>query len=353
MIGSRHVNLSRRRGSIRSGRILRTVLLAGGAGYIGSHTAKYLASRGILPVTFDNLSRGHREAVRWGPFERGDIQDRETLLKAFARHKPEAVLHFAAFAYVEESVREPVLYYRNNVAGTVTLLEAMRESGIGRLVFSSSCATYGVPASLPIREDAPQRPINPYGWGKLMVERMLGDCGNAFGLRHVSLRYFNAAGADPEGEIGEDHDPETHLIPSAILAALGRRPALTVYGTDHPTADGTCVRDFVHVNDLAQAHYLALEYLARGGESDAFNLGNGGGHSIREVIAAVSARAGKAVPVVQSDRRPGDPPALVGSSTKARLVLGWRPAYPSLETLVDTAWKWQSKTKGPGGTAPV
>lgn len=315
-------------------------MLIGGAGYIGSHTAKYLAGKGIRPVVFDDLSRGHRDAVKWGPFENGDIHDRSALLDAFTRHRPDAVMHFAALAYVGESVEDPARYYRNNVSGSLVLLEAMRESGVRHLVFSSSCATYGVPAKLPITEDSEQSPINPYGRTKLMVEKMLGDFDTAYGFPHVNLRYFNAAGADPDGEIGEGHDPETHLIPLAIKAAQGGLPGLTVYGNDYKTPDGTCVRDYVHVHDLAQAHYLAMEYLIQGGPSESFNLGNGDGYSVRKILDAVAAKAGRPFPVEYSRRRPGDPPILVGSSEKARYVLGWKPEFSSLEDIIETAWNW-------------
>jgi UDP-arabinose 4-epimerase len=331
---------------------MRNVMLMGGAGYIGSHTAKYLAGKGILPVVYDNLSRGRLQAVKWGPFVRGDILDKEALRSAFERHRPEAVLHFAALAYVGESGEDPAAYYRNNVTGSLLLMDAMREAGVRNLVFSSSCATYGVPGSLPIREDAPQDPINPYGRTKLMVERALADYDRAYGFPHVCLRYFNAAGADPAGEIGEEHDPETHLIPLAIEAALGRRPALTVYGDDYPTPDGTCVRDYVHVEDLAQAHHLAVEHLLAGRGSGSFNLGNGDGYSVRNILEAVSARAGRPLPVTYAARRPGDPPSLVGSAEKARSVLGWKPAHDSLSDIIGTAWDWHLRRPAPAGPSP-
>lgn len=331
---------------------MKTVMLIGGAGYIGSHAAKYVAGKGLVPVVFDNLSRGHIHAVQWGPFERGDILDRESLLRAFERHRPDAVLHFAALAYVGESVEDPARYYRNNVIGTQILIDAMRESGVSRFVFSSSCATYGVPNSLPIVEDAGQAPINPYGRSKLMIEQMLADYDRAYGFPHVCLRYFNAAGADPAGELGEEHLPETHLIPLAVEAVLGRSPALTVYGDDYPTPDGTCVRDYVHVEDLAQAHHLALEYLAAGGGSDNFNLGNGDGYSIRAVLDAVARVAGRPVPVRYARRRPGDPPALIGSAAKASRVLGWRPRYASLGDIIGSAWSWHSRPRPPESSRP-
>ena len=260
------------------------ILVTGGAGYIGSHVCKTLATAGYLPVVYDNLVYGHPRAVRWGPLEQGDLLDRQRLDEVIARHRPEAVLHFAAYAYVGESVEDPDKYYRNNVAVSLTLLEAMRGHGIGKLVLSCTCATYGVPRTIPIPEHHLQAPINPYGASKLMVERMLRDFEHAYGLRSVALRYFNAAGADPDTEIGEDHDPETHLIPLVLDAALGKRPSITVFGDDYDTPDGTCIRDYIHVTDLADAHVLALEYLEDGGISTAYNLGNGRGFSVRELI---------------------------------------------------------------------
>jgi UDP-arabinose 4-epimerase len=319
------------------------VLLVGGAGYIGSHTAKYLAQRGFLPVVYDDLSRGHREAVKWGPLEIGDIADRARLAEVLARHQPRAVVHFAAFAYVGESVGDPGLYYRNNVAGTISLLEAMRAAGVRHLVFSSTCATYGVPESVPLVEESPQNPINPYGRTKLMIEQVLADYARAYDFRAICLRYFNAAGADPDGEIGEDHDPEPHLIPLVLAAAAGRRPSVSIHGTDYPTRDGTCVRDFIHVTDLAQAHALALRHLLGGGAGVNLNLGNGAGYSVREVIAAAEKVTGKKIPVSLEPRRPGDPPELVGSAAKARAMLGWQPEYPSIETILATAWAWHNR----------
>ncbi len=314
-----------------------TVLVTGGAGYVGSHACKALAKAGFLPVTFDSLERGHADAVRWGPLVRGDILDRAAVAAALAEHRPIAVVHFAAYAYVGESVERPALYYRNNVTGTLTLLEAMLDAGVRNLVFSSTCATYGVPETLPIPEDHPQRPINPYGRTKLVVEGMLRDLEHQ-GLRWVALRYFNASGADPDGELAEDHEPETHLLPLVIDAALGRIPHIQVNGDDYPTPDGTCIRDYIHVSDLADAHVLAMRYLLDGGESTALNLGNGRGASIREVIQAVEAVSGVTVPVRMGPRRPGDPPALVGDPTAAGRVLGWTPQRGDLETIVRDAW---------------
>lgn len=320
-----------------------SVLLVGGAGYIGSHTAKYLAQQGFLPVVYDDLSRGHREAVRWGPLEVGDIADGRRLAEVLARHAPRAVVHFAAFAYVGESVTDPALYYRNNVAGTLSLLEAMRAAGVRHLVFSSSCATYGVPASVPVVEECPQNPINPYGRTKLMIEQVLADYGQAYDLRAICLRYFNASGADPDGELGEDHDPEPHLIPLVLEAAAGRRPSIAIHGSDYPTRDGTCVRDFIHVTDLAQAHALALRHLLAGGASVNLNLGNGAGYSVREVIDAAEKVTGKKIPVTLGPRRPGDPPELVGSAARARALLGWQPQFASIESIIRTAWAWHAR----------
>jgi UDP-arabinose 4-epimerase len=324
----------------------RTVLVTGGAGYVGSHACKALAAAGYHPVVFDNLVYGHERAVRWGPLEQGDISDRVRLDAVIERYRPEAAMHFAAYAYVGESVTDPGKYYRNNVAGTLTLLEAMRDHGIGRLVFSSTCATYGVPDEVPIPESTPQRPINPYGTSKLMVEMMLRDFDAAHGLRSMALRYFNAAGADPDGHIGEMHDPETHLIPLALDAASGRGPALKLFGEDYDTPDGTCVRDYIHVSDLAAAHVLALGVLEREGASDAFNLGTGHGHSVREVIAGVERVTGLPVPHELAPRRPGDPASLVAEAGRSASELGWQPAMSDLDTILATAWAWHQKAHG-------
>ena len=305
----------------------RSVLVTGGAGYIGSHACKALARAGYLPIVYDNLSYGHEWAVKWGPFERGDILDRTRLDEVLARYRPDAVMHFAAFAYVGESVTDPGKYYRNNVVGSLTLLEAMRDLGITKIVFSSSCATYGLPDRLPISEDAPQRPINPYGASKLMVERMLADFGSAHGLVSTALRYFNAAGADPDGEIGEEHDPETHLIPLVLDAASGRRPHITIFGTDYDTPDGTCIRDYIHVADLAKAHVLALQAIEAGTSAHAYNLGNGRGFSVREVINSVERVTGLSVPAMLGERRAGDPAVLVSDASRARKMLSWQPEF--------------------------
>ncbi len=320
-----------------------TVLVTGGAGYIGAHTCKALAAAGHVPVVYDNLVYGHRDAVRWGPFEEGDIQDRARLDEVIARHAPSALIHFAAYAYVGESVTDPGKYYRNNVAGSLNLLETIRDHGIARMVFSSTCATYGMPDSIPIFEDAPQRPINAYGQSKLMVEQMMADFERAHGLRWVALRYFNASGADPDGEVGESHDPETHLIPLILDAAAGRRSAITVFGTDYDTPDGSCIRDYIHVTDLADAHVRALHGLEQGLQSGAFNLGNGTGYSVSEVIAAVERVTGLKVPVELGPRRPGDPARLVGSADRARQILGWQPRFAELDDIIRTAGAWHQK----------
>jgi UDP-arabinose 4-epimerase len=313
------------------------VLVTGGAGYVGSHTCKALAASGIEPVAFDNLSSGHAEAVLWGPLEQGDILDAAALRRTFEKYQPAAVFHFAASAYVSESVIDPSKYYRNNVVGTLQLLESARTAGIGLFVFSSSCATYGLAEDLPIRETTPQRPINPYGRTKLICEQMLADYASGYGMKYVSLRYFNAAGADPERSIGEWHDPETHLIPRALLAAAGRIDHLEVFGDDYPTPDGTCIRDFVHVSDLAEAHVQAFKYLSDGGPGLAANLGSGQGTSIREVLAAVSAVTGRNVPTVFRPRRGGDPPALLADATLAAKCLGFAPRLSDINTMVATA----------------
>jgi UDP-glucose-4-epimerase GalE len=316
------------------------ILVTGGAGYIGSHTCKALSKAGVTPVAFDNLVMGHAGAVKWGPLERGDILDRARLDAVFQKYQPSAVLHFAAYAYVGESVTQPAKYYRNNVSGALTLLEAMRDHGATQMVFSSSCATYGTPRSMPIEEDHPQNPINPYGASKLMVERMLADFGAAYNLRSVSLRYFNAAGADPHGEIGEDHDPETHLIPLVLKAAAGERPNITIYGTDYDTPDGTCIRDYVHVTDLAEAHVLALKALQGRCDSSSYNLGTGHGFSVHDVIRTANTVTERSIPVQAGDRRAGDPPRLVADAKRAKVELGWDPQNGDLTQIIATAWNW-------------
>ena len=321
----------------------KAVLVTGGAGYIGSHACKALARAGYAPVVLDNLVHGHRDAVRWGPLVEGDLADRALLVETVRRFGVAAVMHFAAFAYVGESMAKPELYFRNNMVNSLALLDALRETGVRRLVFSSSCATYGVPDAVPIREDMPQRPVNPYGESKLMTERMLHWEGVAHGLAYVALRYFNAAGADAEGEIGEHHEPETHLIPLILDAALGRRAQIDVYGTDYPTPDGSAIRDYIHVGDLAEAHVLALQYLERGGASLALNLATGKGHSVREVIAAAERVTGRRIPRRETARRPGDPPALVADAARARAVLGWTPRHSDLDAMLATAWEWHRR----------
>ena len=319
------------------------ILVTGGAGYIGSHACKALSQAGYTPVTYDNLVFGHEWAVNWGPLECGDVRDRSRLDQVFRRYRPDAVLHFAGFAYVGESVTDPGKYYSNNVIGGLTLLETMRDHGVDKIVFSSTCSIYGVPKTVPIPEDHPREPINPYGASKLIVERMLADFEVAHGLRSVSLRYFNGAGADREAEIGESHDPETHLIPLVLDVAAGRSAEVTVFGTDYDTPDGTCIRDYVHVTDLAGAHVKALEALREGHPSAAYNLGTGQGASVQEVIETVRQVTGHQVPVLNGDRRAGDPPKLVSDPTKARSELGWQPQLTKLETIVETAWAWHQK----------
>jgi UDP-arabinose 4-epimerase len=318
----------------------KSVLVTGGAGYIGSHACKALAQAGYQPVVYDNISRGHREAVRWGPLVEGDIADRARVAAALDEHRASAVMHFAAHAYVGESVSDPALYYRNNLVGTLALLDAMRAAKVDKIVFSSTCATYGNPANVPMRETTPQLPVNPYGETKLAIERALHWYGQAYSLRSVSLRYFNAAGADPEGEIGELHDPETHLIPLILQTTLGQRSNIDIYGTDYPTPDGTAIRDYIHVQDLAEAHVRALDYLGAGRESASLNLGTGRGHSVREVLRVAEAVSGRPIPSRETARRPGDPPALVADASLAAELLGWRARMSDLETIIGTALSW-------------
>ncbi len=322
------------------------ILVTGGAGYIGSHAVLALQQAGYDVLVLDNLSNGHRELVEQGLKVKlivGDISDRPLLDNLFATYPIAAVMHFAAYIAVGESVTDPGKYYRNNVTGTLTLLEAMVAASIKHFVFSSTCALYGNPKFVPITEDHPQDPISPYASSKQMVERILADFDVAYGLKSVRFRYFNAAGADPGGLLGEDHEPETHLIPLVLLAALGKRDSISILGTDYPTEDGTCVRDYIHVNDLAQAHVLGLKYLQNGGDSDVFNLGNGSGFSVRDVIEAAQKVAQREINVIERDRRPGDPPVLVGSSDKARTVLGWQPQYADLTQILTHAWQWHQK----------
>jgi len=321
---------------------VKTVLVTGGAGYIGSHTCKELVRAGYAPVVYDNLCQGHRWAVRYGPLVEGDVADTAMLTDTLRATGAEAVIHFAAHADVAESMRNPQKYFRSNVGGMISLLDAVHAAGVPRVVFSSTCATYGNPERIPITEHQRQEPLNAYGTSKLCAEQMLRWNTAASGLQYVALRYFNAAGADPDGELGEAHDPESHLIPVAINAALGRGPRLEIFGTDYRTPDGTAIRDFVHVTDLARAHVAALRYLERGGLSDAFNVGTGEGVSVRDVIAYVQAVSRRPVPHVDGPRRPGDPEALVADPRKARSVLGWQAKCSDLFTIVETAFRWHA-----------
>ncbi|MBY0335082.1 MAG: UDP-glucose 4-epimerase GalE [Acetobacteraceae bacterium] len=317
-----------------------TILVTGGAGYIGSHTVKLLRQGGHRAVVYDNLSTGNAASVLGAPLETGDILDGDRLDEVFRRHQPRCVIHFAASAYVGESMVEPEKYYRNNISGTVSLLAALRRHGLPPIVFSSTCATYGLAAELPILETTPQAPINPYGFTKLAIEHALADYGRAYGLRSVAFRYFNAAGADPEGELGEDHDPETHAVPLCIQAALGQRASFSVFGTDYDTPDGSCIRDYIHVMDLASAHVAAAEYLMAGGASDVFNLATGRGTSVIEIVKAVERVTGREVPAQYGPRRAGDPPALYASAAKAERVLGWKPRYVNIDDTVAHAAAW-------------
>jgi UDP-arabinose 4-epimerase len=318
------------------------VLVAGGAGYIGSHTCKALAEAGHTPIVYDNLHTGHEWAVKWGAFERGDLNDAATLGAVLKKHRPDAVINFAALAYVGESTREPTLYYRVNVGGMLTLIETMRTHDVGSIVFSSSCATYGVPDRLPIAEGTRQDPINPYGRTKLIGEMMLRDACAAHGLGAVALRYFNAAGADEAGELGEEHDPETHLIPLVLQAAAGVRPSISVFGTDYDTPDGTCIRDYIHVTDLAAAHVAALSICAPG-KFEAFNLGTGMGVSTNEVITQACIVTRRNIPVTPAPRRAGDPPRLVANASRALADLNWRPVHSDIGNILDTAWRWMTE----------
>ena len=320
-----------------------TVLIAGGAGYIGSHINKELAGRGVRTVVFDNLLYGHREFTQWGEFVLGDLGDRSQLALLFDKYRIDAVMHFSALTYVNESVTDPAKYYENNVANTLNLLRAMKEHGVPHFIFSSTCATYGDPVKIPIPEEHPLNPINPYGRSKLMVEQMLADFSSAYGLKYVSMRYFNAAGADPDGDIGEWHDPETHLIPLVLDAALGTRNGVDIYGTDYDTDDGTCVRDYIHVSDLAAAHIAALDYLRAGGDSNIFNLGNGKGFSVRNIIDTAARVSGRTIAAREVARRAGDPAVLIGDASRAARVLGWRPQYTDIGAIIETAWRWHMK----------
>ena len=321
---------------------MRDILVVGGGGYIGSHTCLDLAEKGYTPIVYDNFSNGHREFVKWGPVEEGDIRDRARLDEVFRKYAPAAVIHFAALIEVGESVKDPLAFYENNVAGSLTLFAAARAANCRRLVFSSTCATYGVPEQTPMTETHPQAPINPYGRSKLITEEILRDLCAHDGFRAVTLRYFNAAGADPEGRIGERHDPETHAVPLAIEAALGRRNGFSIFGDDYDTRDGSCVRDFVHVMDLAEAHTRAIDHLLNNGRSVALNLGTGKGTTVKELLAAIGDVAGREIAITQASRRPGDTAALVADNSMARDVLGWVPRN-DLSSIVSTAWKWHAQ----------
>ncbi len=319
------------------------ILIVGGAGYIGSHVNKELNRRGYETVVYDNLVYGHREAVKWGHFEYGDLGNTARLEEVFNKYDIDAVFHFAAFAYVGESVLNPSKYYNNNVACTINLLDTMVRHGVNKFVFSSTCATYGEPERVPITEDMPQNPINPYGRSKLMVEKILEDYERAYGLHSVCLRYFNAAGDDPDGEVGENHDPETHIIPLVLDAALGRRESIKVFGTDYDTPDGSCIRDYIHVLDLADAHIRALDFMKKEQKSERFNLGTSNGTSVLEIIDAVKRISGKDFKVEYVERRAGDPARLIGGNKKAKEILGWEPKYSDIDTIITTALEWQKK----------
>jgi UDP-glucose 4-epimerase len=319
------------------------ILVIGGAGYIGAHMVKDLLHAGYDVVILDDLSTGHREMLTGGTFVEGSLGDSELLDSVFSDHQIAAVMHFAAFSLVGESMERPLKYYRNNLAATTILLSAMVRHGVQRFIFSSTAAVYGEPVEVPITEDHPCSPTNPYGASKIAVERMLKDCDAAYGFKYISLRYFNASGADESGKIGEKHNPETHLIPLTLKVAAGERENIKIFGTNYPTADGTCIRDYIHVSDLTQAHLLALEVLLRGGESAVFNLGNSKGYSVYEVIELARKVTGKPIPAVEVDARPGDPAVLVASSDRIKKELGWKPQHEHLETIIKTAWKWHQK----------
>lgn len=319
------------------------VLVTGGAGYIGSHTCKELARDGHEVITYDNLSTGHRSLVKWGAFEHGDILDLARLREVMRRYRPDGVIHFAAKSQVGESVRLPGLYFRNNMFGTLNILEAMRDEGVQSIVVSGTCAVYGQPDIVPITEDAPTAPVNPYGVSKLFMEHMLRDFETAHDLRHMVLRYFNAAGCDPEGETGERHDPETHLIPRALMAVTGDAPELELFGEDYATPDGTCIRDYIHVCDLARAHVLALHRLETGGASGCLNLGTGTGFSVREIIESINRVTGRTVPFRVAPRRPGDPPRLVADARRAGSLLNWSAEQSTVDNIIRTAWQWHKQ----------
>jgi UDP-glucose 4-epimerase len=321
-----------------------TILVTGGAGYIGSHTVRLMVKKGFDVVVIDNLVYGHQDAIVDPGVQLvvGDLSDPKLLEQIFSQHKIEAVLHFAAYALVGESVTEPNKYYHNNMAAPLVLLDAMRKHGCHTFIFSSTCATYGSPQYMPMDEKHPQAPINPYGTSKLMLEMVLKDYAKAYDLKYVILRYFNASGCSADGLIGEDHTPESHLIPLILKAIKGERAAITVFGTDYDTEDGTCIRDYIHIEDLAEAHYLAYQHLSKCGGSDVFNLGTGQGYSVKQVIEVAEKVSGKKVPVVYGERREGDPPVLVANASKANTVLGWKPRYNDLNDIIRTAWAWES-----------
>lgn len=321
------------------------ILVTGGAGFIGSHVCKELAKRDFTPVVYDNLCRGFRHNVKWGPFEHGNIEDQARLEEVIARYQPVAVMHFAAYAYVGESVAQPWLYYRNNIAGSLSLLDAMRVRKVPNLIVSSTCATYGIQDE-PITEALVQTPINPYGFSKLALERIIQDYATATGMNWLALRYFNAAGSDPDLEIGEEHDPEPHLIPRAMMAAEGSIPALQIFGTDWPTPDGTCVRDYIHLADLASAHVAGLEYLLNGGDSIALNLGNGQGYSIMDIIKSIGEVTGKDVPWNAAPRRAGDVPSLISDATLAKKTIGFANTHGDINQIIHDAWAWRRKRFG-------
>jgi UDP-glucose 4-epimerase len=324
---------------------MKNILVTGGAGYIGSHTCLALANKGYIPIVYDNLVNGHREFVQWGPFEQGDVRDRERLERILSSYRPAAIIHFAGLIEVAESVVNPIAFFDNNVSGSVSLFASALKAGIDKVVFSSTCATYGIPQEIPMREDHPQLPISPYGTSKLLVEQILRDLDTYQGLRSVMLRYFNAAGADVEGRIGERHNPESHVIPIAIDVARGKRSLFKIYGSDYPTPDGTCIRDFVHVADLADAHARSIDYLMAGGTSIALNLGTGRGTSIKQLLQTIERLSGVRVPVEFAARREGDSPELVADNAKAKATLQWQPAH-ELEDIVRSAWNWHDRADG-------
>jgi len=325
------------------------ILVVGGAGYIGSHMVKDLLDADYDVITLDDLSTGHLELLPGGEFIEGSLGDTVLLDKLFSTHKISAVMHFAAFSLVGESVEKPLKYYRNNMATTAELLDSMIRHKIKRFIFSSTAAVYGEPVEISITESHPCNPTNPYGRSKIAVERMLKDCDSAYGLKHISLRYFNASGADESGDIGERHTNETHLIPLILEVANGRRENINIFGTNYPTHDGTCIRDYIHVSDLTQAHLLALEALLSGGKSAVYNLGNNRGYSVREVIELARKLTGKPIPAIEADRRPGDPAILIASSDKIKKELGWKPKFEDLENIIKTAWIWHQKEANTGG----